>query len=66
MSDLQDIIATSSIRAFNHGMQAEREHIIRLLAETKDETLCTCSGCQEWVNAFDYVIARIQNKIPND
>jgi hypothetical protein len=47
-------------------MQAEREHIIRLLAETKDETLCTCSGCQEWVNAFDYVIARIQNKIPND
>ena len=66
MSDLQDIIATTSIRAFNHGMRAEREHIIRLLAETKDETLCTCDGCKEWVNAFDYVIARIENKIAHD
>jgi hypothetical protein len=63
MSELQDIIATSSIRAFKHGMQHEREHIIRLLAETKDETLCTCEGCREWVNAFDYVIARIEGKI---
>ena len=44
-------------------MRAEREHIIRLLAETKDETLCTCDGCKEWVNAFDYVIARIEGKI---
>ena len=63
MNDLQSIIADSSIRAFNHGMRAEREHIIRLLAETKDETLCTCEGCKEWVNAFDYVIARIEGKI---
>ena len=63
MSELQDIIATSSIKAFNHGMQAEREHIIRLLAETKDETLCTCDGCKEWVSAFDFVIARIRGTI---
>ena len=63
MSQINDLIATTSIRAFNQGMQAEREHIVKLLAETKDETLCTCSGCKEWVNAFDYVIARIENKI---
>jgi hypothetical protein len=44
-------------------MQHEREHIIRLLAETKDQTLCTCDGCKEWMNALDYVIARIENKI---
>jgi hypothetical protein len=64
MSDLQDIIATSTIRAFNQGMQAEREHIVKLLAEAKSQTQCSCTGCEEWVNAFDYVIARVQNKIP--
>jgi hypothetical protein len=63
VSELQDIIATSSIRWYNSGMKAERDSIIRLLAETKDETLCTCDGCKEWVNAFDYVIARIEGKI---
>lgn len=63
MSDLQDIIATSSIKAFNHGVKHEREHIIRLLAETKDQTLCTCPGCEEWMNALDFVIAKIENKI---
>ena len=63
MSQINDLIATTSVKAFKHGMQAEREHIIRLLAETKDETLCTCDGCKEWVNAFDYVIARIRGTI---
>lgn len=66
MSDLQEIIATSSIRWYNSGMRAERDNIIKLLAETKDETLCTCTGCEEWVNAFDFVIAKIEGKIPND
>ena len=63
MKDLQDIIATSSIKAFKHGMQHEREHIIRLLAETKDQTLCTCDGCEQWLNALDFVIAKIEGKI---
>ena len=63
MSDINDLIATTSVRAFKHGMQAEREHIIKLLSETKDQTLCTCHGCEEWLNALDYVIARIENKI---
>jgi len=48
MSELQDIIATSSIKAFNHGVKHERE---------------TCHGCEEWMNALDFVIARIENKI---
>jgi hypothetical protein len=63
MNDLQSIIATSSIKAFKHGMQHEREHIIRLLAETKDQTLCTCDGCGQWLNALDFVIAKIEGKI---
>ncbi len=63
MSELQDIIATSTVRAFNSGIRHERQHIIKLLAETKDETLCTCHGCQEWLNALDFVIARIEGTI---
>jgi hypothetical protein len=31
MSELQDVIATSSIRAFNHGIQFERDRIIKML-----------------------------------
>jgi hypothetical protein len=63
MNDLQEIIASNSIKAFKNGMQHERNHIIQLLAETKDQTLCTCHGCEEWLNALDYIIARIENKI---
>ena len=33
MSDLQDIIATTSIRAFKHGMKYQTERIIKLLDE---------------------------------
>jgi hypothetical protein len=31
MSELQDVIATSTIKAFNHGVQFERDRIIRML-----------------------------------
>jgi hypothetical protein len=34
VSDMQDIIATSSIKAFNHGVRFERERIIRILQST--------------------------------
>jgi hypothetical protein len=33
MSDLQDIIATQSIRAFNMGVERERERIIKMIEE---------------------------------
>jgi hypothetical protein len=36
MSELQDVIATSSIRAFNQGIRFERERIIRILERTLD------------------------------
>ena len=36
MSELQDVIATSSIRAFNQGIRFERERIIRILDRTLD------------------------------
>jgi len=48
MSDLQEIIATSTVRAYNSGMQQERNRILRMLndeiskqeeaASTLDET----------------------------
>jgi hypothetical protein len=36
MSELQDVIATSSIRAFNQGIRFERERIIRILDRALD------------------------------
>jgi hypothetical protein len=33
MSDLQDIIASSSVRAFNSGIQHERNRILKMLNE---------------------------------
>jgi hypothetical protein len=33
MSDLQDIIATSTVRAFNSGIQHERNRILKMLNE---------------------------------
>lgn len=36
MSELQDVIATSSIRAFNQGIRFERERIIQILEQTLD------------------------------
>lgn len=48
MSDLQDIIATSTVRAYNSGIQQERNRILQMLsneikkqeevASTLDET----------------------------
>jgi hypothetical protein len=33
MSDLQDIIASSAVRAFNSGIQHERNRILKMLGE---------------------------------
>ena len=33
MSDLQDIIASSAVRAFNSGIQHERNRILKMLNE---------------------------------
>ena len=63
MSDLQDIIVSSGIKAFNHGVQAERNHIIQLLEQHKQETNCDCSGCESWTNAFEFLKREIEGKI---
>jgi hypothetical protein len=63
MSDLQDIIATSSIKAFNHGMKAERQHIIQLIEKHKQETSCDCSGCESWTNAFEFLKREIKGEV---
>lgn len=60
MSDLQDVIATTSIKAFNEGVSRERDSILRLLIETKQETKCECQGCEAWKSAFDWLVSEIQ------
>lgn len=60
MSDLQEVIATTSIKAFNEGVARERDLILRLLMETKQETKCECENCESWKNAFDWLVSEIQ------
>ena len=37
MSDLQDVIVSSSIKAFNNGVYYERERIVALLQELRKQ-----------------------------
>lgn len=63
MSDLQDLIASSSIRAFKHGMQHEREHTLELIQKHKIETKCECPGCESWTNAFEFLAREIRGEV---
>ena len=67
MSDLQDIIATTSIRAFNSGYnlgkREEEQLVIKLLDKHKQETDCDCPGCDSWTNAFEFLKREIQGQI---
>ena len=60
MSDLQEIIATTSAKAFNEGISRERDLILRFLMETKQETKCECDGCVAWKSAFDWLASEIR------
>lgn len=60
MSDLQEVIATTSMKAFNEGVARERDLILRLLRETKQDTKCECENCESWKNAFDWLASEIQ------
>lgn len=60
MSDLQDVIASTSIKAFNEGISRERDLILKFLADTKQETKCECENCQSWKSAFDWLAAEIK------
>jgi hypothetical protein len=63
MSDLQDIIASSSIRAFNCGVKNQQEYVLRLIEKHKQETKCDCPGCESWTNAFEFLIKEIKGEI---
>lgn len=65
MSDLQEVIATTSIKAFNEGVARERDLILKLLTDTKQETKCECEGCQAWKNAFDWLALEIRGTSEN-
>ncbi len=60
MNDLQEAIATTSLKAFNEGVLRERANILSLLEKHKQETACPCKGCEEWLSAFDFLIAEIK------
>lgn len=61
MSDLQDIIVTSSVKAFNsglaHGVIQERERIIKLLEEAREAQPCGCDDCGDhvWGKAIELI-----------
>lgn len=63
MSDLHDIIATCTKRAYISGINAQKQDLIKMLAAKKSETTCDCENCKQWVNAFDFLIATIEGKI---
>jgi hypothetical protein len=67
MSDLQDIIATTSIRAFksgyNFGRKEEQEHIVTLINQHEQETDCDCLGCESWTNAFEFLKKEIKGEL---
>jgi hypothetical protein len=65
MSDLQDVIAKTSMKAFNEGVSRERDLILKFLSETKEETKCECEGCVAWKNAFDWLAAEIRSVSEN-
>ncbi len=63
MSDLQDLIATNAVRAYNQGLErgvaSERERIIELLETWGQEAGCYC--CASDVAAAD-IIAEIKGE----
>jgi hypothetical protein len=66
MSDLQDIIASSSVRAFNSGVQHERAEVIKSLKsyfELAQEPNIdgTTVVNKEWDRGFQAAIAIVSN-----
>jgi hypothetical protein len=66
MSDLQDIIASSSVRAFNSGIAHERQEVIKALksyfalTQEPNEDGSTEVN-EEWDRGFQAAIAIISN-----
>ena len=60
MSDLQEVIASTSIKAFNEGISRERTMILDFLNKTKQATKCDCENCQSWISAFDWLALQIR------
>ena len=66
MSDLQDIIASSSVRAFNSGVQHERQEVIKSLKSYFELTHepnedGTTEVNEEWDRGFQAAIAILGN-----
>lgn len=57
--DLQSIIASATIKAYNQGLRTERHRVIGLLKDLKEHTACPCAGCESWTNAFEFLMTEI-------
>jgi hypothetical protein len=62
MSDLQEIIVNSSIRAFRSGMQHERDHIIKLLESGRWQSPNEIPSADEKYLPVSQVIALIKEQ----
>jgi hypothetical protein len=63
MSDLQEIIVNSSIRAFRSGMQHERDHIIKLLESGRWQSPNEIPSADEKYLPVSQVIALIKEQL---
>ncbi len=67
MSDLQDIIVNSSIKAFKNGYEfgrrEEEQRIVKLIQKHEQETNCACPGCESWTNAFEFLQKEIKGEV---
>lgn len=66
MSDLQEIIANTSIKAFNQGVARERDLILKFLSDTRTNTTCECENCQSWKSAFDWIELQVKGVLNED
>jgi hypothetical protein len=62
MSDLQEVIATATIRAYNRGIAIERNRVLSIINGHEAETKCKCEGCISWMNAFELLKVEIDGK----
>jgi hypothetical protein len=62
MSDLQEIIVNSSIKAFKSGMQHERDHIIKLIESGRWQSPNEIPSADEKYLPVSQVIALIKEQ----
>ena len=57
MSELNTLIHTNAVNAFQQGQKKERERIIKLLEKAREAQPCGCDDCGDhvWGKAIDLI-----------